>query len=168
MGRSARFLKDGVCYFVQTHSFMGQEILKADADYGHIMRLLKRYKARHGVRMYAYCLMPMAVYLITHPSDARQLPLFMQGVNQAYAMYFNRKYKSGGKVWQQRFKSTLIHNDQDLMSSIHLVESIPVQARRSNVPAEYPWSSCTYRILGSASIVDVMPPENSKVILNEA
>ena len=167
MPREARFLKNGVCYFVQTHSFMGKEIFRTDADYGRIMRILKKYKARYGVCLYAYCLLPTGVYLVIHPNDAFQLPLFMQGVNQAYAMYFNRKYQTGGKVWRQRFKSVLIQNDKDLMSSIHLVESIPVQKKRSLSPAEYPWSSCTYRILGSASIVDVMPPENSKVMLSE-
>ncbi|OGX36552.1 MAG: hypothetical protein A3C36_06015 [Omnitrophica WOR_2 bacterium RIFCSPHIGHO2_02_FULL_52_10] len=167
MGRSARFLKDGVCYFVQTHSFMGKEILKTDADYGRIMRTIKKYKVRYSVCLYAYCLVPTGVYLILHPNDALQLPLFMQGVKQAYALYFNRKYKTGGKVWHQRFKSALIYNDKDLVNAIQLVESIPVQERRSPSPAEYPWSSCTYRILGSASIVDAMPPENSKVIFSE-
>jgi putative transposase len=102
----------------------------------------------------------MRVYLIVHPHESRNLPLFMQGVNQSYAKYFNSKYNSSGKVWGQRYRSALIHNDKDLFDAVKLVEFIPVEKRRCYSPAEYPWSSCSLRILGSGGIVDTMPPEH--------
>jgi REP element-mobilizing transposase RayT len=166
MARTARFLKDGVCYYIQTHSFIGQEIFKAQADYYRIMQILKRYKMRYSVHIYAFCLMPADVYLIIHPSNSRHLPLFMQGVNQTYALYFNRRYKNEGKVWRQRYKSAVIQNDVDLFDAITLVEFIPVQRNQSRSPIEYPWSSSACRVLGSGSIVDTIPP-GSKVISSQ-
>jgi len=166
MARTARFLKDGVCYYVQTHSFVGQEIFKANVDYDRIMQILKRYKMRFSFHLYAYCLMPTDVSLIIHPSNARHLPLFMQGVNQTYALYFNKRYNNTGKVWRQRYKSTVIQNDADLLDAITLVEFTPVQRNQSRSPIEYPWSSSACRVLGTASIVDTMPPV-SKVISSQ-
>jgi len=166
MNRLARFLKDGVCYYIQTQSHLGKMIFKADSDYHQIIQLLKRYKLRCSVHIYAYCLMQTGVHLIVHPRDSQNLPLFMQGVNQTYAMYYNRKYGHAGKVWGQRYRSVMIYNDKDLIDSIKLVEFIPVKKRRSHSPVEYPWSSCTSRILGSDSILDTMPP-GSFVISDE-
>ena len=160
MGRKARFLKDGGCYYIQIQSFLGKEIFKEDHDYRWIIQLFRRYKLRYGVNVYAYCLLPMEVHLIVHPRESRNLPQFMQGVNQAYAKHFNCKYNHSGKVWGQRYRSALIHNDKDLVDAVKLVEFIPVEKKQSCSPTEYPWSSCSLRILGSGSIIDTMPPEN--------
>jgi len=159
MSRMARFLKDEVCYYVRSQSYRKQKIFKTKSDYEQYIRLLKKYKVRYQVNVYGYCLLSMEVYLIIHPSNSKNLPCFMQGLQQSYALYFNTRYNKAGKVWRQRFKSDLINNDSALVKCIKLVEFIPVQRYRSLTPMQYAWSSCSMRVLGSDKIVDSIPPE---------
>jgi REP element-mobilizing transposase RayT len=158
MGRSARFLRDGVGYYIQSHSYQNQNNFKAEADYEKYIQLVRKYKKRCCVSIYAYCITPTAVHLVVHPEDSGVLSSFMRGVNQSYALFFNRQYGCRGKVWGQRYKSDLICRDWDLFERIKAVEFIPAGIRLADFPLEYPWSSCACRVLGINGIVDAMPP----------
>lgn len=161
MVRIARFLKDGVCYYIRSQSYRRQTIFKTDSDYERYIRLLKKYKLRYRINIYGYCLLPATVHLIVHPSNSEKLPLFMQGMNQSYAMYFNVYYRRTGKVWGQRYKSNLICSDHELIQCIKMIEFLPIKTGQVNSPMEYAWSSCSFRVMGSDSIVDPMPPAGS-------
>lgn len=161
MVRMARFLKDGACYYIQSQSYRGQTIFKADSDYERYIRLLKKYKIRYDINIYGYCLLSTEVRLIVHPSDSGKMPVFMQGMNQSYAMYFNIFYHRTGKVWGQRYKSSLICSDHELIQCIKMIEFLPIKTGQVNSPMEYAWSSCSLRVMGSDSIVDPMPPVGS-------
>lgn len=164
MARMARFLKNGVCYYIRSQGYLSQTIFKIGPDYERYIQLLKKYKLRHQINIYGYCLLPTEVHLIAHPSDSDKLPLFMQGINQSYAMYFNMFYRRTGKVWGQRYKSQLICNDHRLSEYIKMIEFLPVQVKRVRSPVEYSWSSCSYRVMGSECIVDSMPPVGTNVV----
>ena len=161
MARMARFLKDGVCYNIQSQGYQNRTLFKADADYERYIQLLKKYKLRYQVSIYGFCLLPTSVHLIVHPSEVVKLPLFMQGINQSYAMYFNMSYRKTGKVWGQRYKSNLICDDFGLIEQLKMVEFLPVRISKVRSPMQYSWSSCSFRVMGSDSVVDSTPPVGS-------
>jgi len=161
MIRMARFLKDGVCYYIQTQGYQSRTIFKANSDYERYIQLLKKYKLRYQISIYGYCLLPTVVHLIVHPSDAEKLPLFMQGINQSYAVYFNMRNRRSGKVWGQRYKSYLICDDLGLIEQLKMVEFLPVRMNKVTSPMQYSWSSCSFRVMDFDSIVDSMPPVGS-------
>lgn len=161
MARTARFLKNGACYYICAQGCRNQPIFKEDGDYRHYVRLLRKYKRRFASLLYGYCLMPDSIHLIVHPRESYMLPAFMQGLHQSYALYFNARYRRTGKVWGQRYKSILLGADGDLVACVKSVEFLPVSDRAVQSPAHYPWSSCSHRILGQNSILDFMPPAQS-------
>jgi putative transposase len=158
MSRTARFLKDDVCYHVRSESHNNEKIFRSDEDYERFIQILRKYKLRFFVHIYGFCLMSRSVHLILHPKETRHLSNFMQGVNQSYTLYFNVKYKRHGRLWRERFKSVYLDNDYDLMNCIKYLEFIPVREKMANSPVEYPWSSCTFRVLGPKSVLDSRPP----------
>ncbi|MCK4882448.1 MAG: transposase [Candidatus Omnitrophica bacterium] len=157
MSRTARLLKDGSYYYVQTQSYKNQKVFKMDSDYEQYIKMLRKYKQRFAISIYAYCLTPAATYLVVHPSQSHKLPSFMQCMNQAYALFFNRRYNGIGKVWGQRYKSILIDNDHNLLGTVKSVEFIPVKEDRTPSPFGYQWSSCANRILGVGGLIDPLP-----------
>lgn len=71
----------------------------------------------------AYCLMPNHFHLLCKEKINSGITMFMKKLLTAYAMYFNKKYKRSGILFQGRFKSE--HADDDrylkyLYSYIHL------------------------------------------------
>ena len=89
--------------------------------------------------------MPNHVHLILFPNEARKLGKIMQGVNQAYAIWFNKKYIKVGHLWQGRYKSMVVQNHKYLLECLEYIESNPIRAGICNSPFEYPWSSWQVR-----------------------
>jgi len=71
----------------------------------------------------AYCLMPNHFHILVHEKVENGISLFMQKVSTAYTMYFNKKYKRSGALFEGRFRAKHIDNDPYLkymFSYIHL------------------------------------------------
>jgi len=70
-----------------------------------------------------YCLMPNHFHLLLTEKEEGGISKFMQKLSTAYSMYFNKKYKRTGSLFEGKFKSQ--HADTDkylkyLFSYIHL------------------------------------------------
>ena len=71
----------------------------------------------------AFCLMKNHFHLLVKEKKEGGITLFMRKFLTAYSMYFNKKYKRNGKLWQGVFKSSHLNNDNYLKyiySYIHL------------------------------------------------
>ncbi len=71
----------------------------------------------------AYCLMPNHFHLLVYEKVDNGISKYMLKLLTAYSMYFNKKYKRTGGLYEGSFKSTLIDSDRYLKymySYIHL------------------------------------------------
>ena len=71
----------------------------------------------------AYCIMPNHFHLIITQHGEGNISKFIQKVTTAYVMYYNKKYKHSGSLFEGKFKSEHIDNDRYLkylFSYIHL------------------------------------------------
>ena len=73
----------------------------------------------------AYCLMPNHFHLLLTQKEIREnnISKFMQKLSTAYVMYYNKKYKRTGGLFEGKFKSQHVPNDEYLkymFSYIHL------------------------------------------------
>jgi hypothetical protein len=69
------------------------------------------------------------------------LSKILQGINQSYTTYFNRKYKTVGHLFQGRYKAILCDRDEYLVSLVKYIHLNPVRAKMVKSPDEYQWSS---------------------------
>ncbi len=65
----------------------------------------------------------------------------MQGINQRYTMYFNRKYKTVGHLFQGRYKAVLCDRDAYLLLLVKYIHMNPVRAKIVEDISKYQWSS---------------------------
>jgi putative transposase len=71
----------------------------------------------------AYCLMPNHFHLLVTQVEDNGVSKFMQKITTAYVMYFNKKYKRTGSLFEGKFKTEHVDNDRYLKylySYIHL------------------------------------------------
>ena len=71
----------------------------------------------------AYCLMPNHFHILITEIDNGGISKFMQKLSTAYSMYYNKKYKRIGGLFEGKFKSQHANNDRYLkylFSYIHL------------------------------------------------
>jgi putative transposase len=73
--------------------------------------------------------------------------------NLLYTQYINRKYKRSGRLWQNRFFSTVVEQEPYLWAVARYIECNPVRAGLVRKPEQYRWSSCKAHIEGNGDDV---------------
>ncbi len=56
------------------------------------------------------------------------LSKFVRQLNMNYAIYFNKKYKRSGHLWQGRFKSWFVTDEAYLYTLMCYIEQNPIKA----------------------------------------
>jgi putative transposase len=140
MARKPRIEYEGAFYHVITRGNQRQRVFKGSDDFQKYINLLAFYKERYKYSLYAYVLMSNHLHLLI---ETRTIPLskILQGINQSYTMYFNRKYKTVGHLFQGRCKVILCDKDAYLLSLIKYIHLNPVRANIAKAAGEYRWSS---------------------------
>ena len=116
-----------------------KNVFKSDDDKNKFLEILCKACKLHKVDIHAYCLMDNHYHLLIETS-LENLSLFMRQVNSNYAIYFNKRYKRVGHLWQGRYKSWYIINDDYLYSLFKYIEYNPVDAKIANNIGEYPFT----------------------------
>jgi putative transposase len=88
------------------------------------------------------------VHLLLEPEEDGDLGRFMQSVGRRYVRYVNDTYQRSGTLWEGRYKSAVVSQDEYLIACSRYIELNPVRAGMVTHPADYPWSSYPYRALG--------------------
>jgi REP element-mobilizing transposase RayT len=110
-----------------------------DRDYQVYLERLAHYHLRCGVRIYAYCLMPNHVHLLAEVSST-PLSKFMQGVQQSFTQYFNRRHRKNGHLFQGRYHAIVCDKDEYLLTLVRYIHLNPVRAKLVRKPEAYPYS----------------------------
>ena len=141
MPRAARRLIDGGTYHVLTRGNNGQMVFHHEADYQRYLRILSGCLKAHQMRLHHFALMPNHVHLILRVPIGTTLSTVMQRLNLTYTLYYRKRYRYAGYLWQGRFKSLLIDRESYLLECGRYVELNPVRAGLTDDPGAYPWSS---------------------------
>jgi REP element-mobilizing transposase RayT len=140
MARKPRIEFEGAFYHVITRGNQRQKVFKNKDDFLKYLDILSNYKMRYKYFLYAFVLMNNHVHLLI---ETQEIPLskILQGINQSYTTYFNRKYKTVGHLFQGRYKAILCDRDEYLLSLVKYIHLNPVRAGIVKTPDEYQWSS---------------------------
>ena len=130
-------------YHVINRGVEQRVIFKEAEDYKYFEELLCTYAPSYGVTIHNYCLMSNHYHLLIEIEDG-MLSKFMRQINMNYAIYFNKKNRRSGHLWQGRFKSWFVTDDAYLYTLILYIEQNPVKAKIVRKPEEYHYSTAHY------------------------
>lgn len=91
---------------------------KADTTYQEkdkIIKLLRMNNFSDQIFLLAYCLMPNHYHFLIKQSEHNSIDHFIRSIGTRYSMYFNRKYKRVGPLYQGVYKAVLISNNEQLL-----------------------------------------------------
>ncbi len=92
---------------------------------GKIIKLLRLNNFAQEIILFAYCLMPNHFHLLIKQKGAGSIDKLMNSLGTRYTMYFNRKYKRVGPLYQGVYKAVIVGDDEQLL---HLSRYIHKQA----------------------------------------
>lgn len=101
-----------------------------------ILKLLRLNNFNKEIVLIAYCLMPNHFHFFVKQNSLGTIDKFMNSLGTRYTMYFNRKYKRVGHLYQGVYKAVLLRTDEQF---IYLSKYIHKQALKlKNQPSSYP------------------------------
>ena len=68
------------------------------------------------------------------------LSAFVQSVKQRFSVWFNKRHKRKGTLWEERFKSVVAMGPEAVVSVAAYIDLNPVRAGLAEDPADYAWS----------------------------
>lgn len=92
------------------------------------------------IELLAYCLMPNHFHLLIKQNTLEGMKKLMSKVLTTYSMYFNKRYKRVGHLFQGRYKAALIESDSYLLHVSRYIHLNPTELT-GTVPVNYPHSS---------------------------
>ena len=128
-------------YHVLNRGNNRQIVFAEEQDYLHYLEILKRYKEKFNFKIFAYCLMTNHIHLLLKTSLEGTISQIMKAITIAHTRHYHFKYNTSGHIWQGRFKSPLVSNDEYLLAVMRYVEQNPLRAGMVDDPKNYPWSS---------------------------
>jgi len=115
------------------------KVYRSDEDKEKYLEILCKACANYKVNVHDYCLMDNHYHLLVE-TTSENLSLFMRQINANYAIYFNKKYKRSGHLWQGRYKSWYIINEKYLYDLFRYIEHNPIKAKMAKRVGEYPFT----------------------------
>lgn len=153
MPRRARIALPNVPVHLIQRGNNRQPCFFADEDYRRYLDWLAEYADRTQCRIHAYALMTNHVHLLLTSERADAGGALMKALGQRYVQYVNRVYRRSGTLWEGRFRSCLVQEEDYLLACQRYIELNPVRAGMVTHPAEYRWSSYRVNAHGEADRV---------------
>jgi REP-associated tyrosine transposase len=117
MARPLRVAVPGAWYHVVARGIDRRIIFPGEAYYRKFEELLAILPERFGARLHTYVLMPNHYHLQIE-TPRLNLSEAIRWLNISYAIWFNRKRRRNGPLWQGRFKA-VIHDPGEAGWTIH-------------------------------------------------
>ncbi len=118
--------------FVGFHHVVNRGVARCDIylcreDREIFLDILCKACEAYKINIHDYCLMDNHYHLLIETTK-ENLSLFMRQINSNYAIYFNRKYERVGHLWQGRYKSWYVFDEDYLYKLFRYIEHNPVKA----------------------------------------
>lgn len=174
MPRTARSIEGGTVYHVLNRGNAGMQLFHKPGDYEAFQRVLEEGLERYPVELFTYCLMPNHWHLVVRPKTDQALGRLMGWVGVTHVRRHHEHYhlRGGGHLYQGRFKSLPVAEDEYFLALCRYVEANPLRAKLAKRAEGWRWSGFWWRKYGGEGIIlspwPVDRPRNWTTVLHAA
>lgn len=138
MPRKARAHSSTGIYHITLRGINRRFLFNDEKDFAYFTGALRRLKTKTGATFYACCLMDNHVHLLMKEGHGG-ICKDMNHLCSSYAAYYSKKYETYGYVFQDRFHSTPVEDDDYFYTCLEYIYENPVEAGIVEKPEDYRW-----------------------------
>ena len=160
MPRRLRLASGGYAYHVLNRAVARERIFRKARDFEAFEEVIEQAKARLPMRVLAWRAMPTHWHFVLWPRGDGDLSEFMRWLTVTHTQRWHAAHLTSGTgaLYQGRFKSFPIQEDDHLFTVLRYVERNPLRANLVQEAAAWRWSSLWHRVHGGDSgLVDDGP-----------
>lgn len=140
MSRPLRISFDNAVYHITARGNRRDKIFYSDGDKKIFLQKMDQTFLKYSFLCYAYCLMDNHYHLFIK-TPLSNISQGMHYLNASYANYFAAKYKTNGPLFQGRYKSLLVDEDNYALALSSYIHLNPLRAGLTKNLEEHTWSS---------------------------
>jgi putative transposase len=147
MPRQARKAPGGVVYHVLNRANGRLRLFKKEDDFLAFEKVLQLAHERVPIRILDWCLMSNHWHFVLYPKSEGELTAFMRWLTLTHAQRWKHAHAAvgHGHLYQGRFKSFPIEQDEHLLTVLRYVERNPLRAKMAKRAQDWRWGSCHVR-----------------------
>ncbi len=148
MARRFRCSDAGYVYHVLNRAVGRATLFSKGGDYAAFEKILRQAWERFGMRLLSYVIMPNHWHLVLWPQEAGTLSDYVQWLTVTHVRRWHAHYHSGGTgpIYQGRFKSFPVQEDDHLLTLGRYVERNALRAKLVKRAENWRWSSLWQRV----------------------
>jgi putative transposase len=137
----------GIVYHVLNRANGRLRLFKKDEDFEGFERVLLEAHRRVPIRILSWCLMSNHWHFVLWPKSDGELTRFMRWLTLTHAQRWKHSHDAvgHGHLYQGRFKSFPIEQDEHLLTVLRYVERNPVRAGAAKRAENWRWGSSFVR-----------------------
>ena len=130
MPRRPRICPADVCFHVLNRAVARLTLFEKQEDYEAFDRVLEEAFERQPLPIFAYSVMPNHWHFVVRPKTDEQLSDFFRWLTHTHTMRWHAHYRTQrtGHLYQGRFKTFAIEEDEHLLTVLRYVERNPLRA----------------------------------------
>ncbi len=142
MPRKARkyIIAPGVSYHIVCRGNNEKRIFRSVRDRKRLLKIIEETKRKYPFYLYSYSLMSNHYHLEIETIE-ESISKIMHRINFLYAIYFRKKYKISGHLFQDRYFSNIIEKESYFCEVARYIELNAVRAGLVEKPEDYRWAS---------------------------
>ena len=152
MPRTARAIEAGTVYHVLNRGNARMRIFHKAGDYRAFETVLAEGLERYPVDLFTYCLMPNHWHLVVRPNTDEALGRWMGWIGVTHVRRHHEHYhtRGGGHLYQGRFKSFPVAEDEHFLTLCRYVEANPLRAGLVKRAQDWAWSRAGRKLQNDA------------------
>ena len=140
MPRTARERSSTGIYHIMLRGINRQSIFEDEEDNEKFLQTLVECKLVCGFKIYGYCLMGNHVHLLLKVGK-EELGQIFKRIGSRYVYWYNWKHRRSGHLFQDRFKSEAVEDDNHFLTALRYIHQNPIKAGLCEKLDTYKWSS---------------------------
>ena len=157
MSRKLRVFEPNRVYHVFNRRTDRQLLFPSSNAFDDFLHLMAIGRERYKIRICSYCLMDshwhQAIWI--REAGATSVVRYLQWLSANHAMRFRIRSdtRGFGHVYQDRYKSLVVHDDAHYLRLIRYIEANPLAAGLVDRAEHWPWSATSERVNGRRHIL---------------
>lgn len=135
MPRQQRLDIPGLVYHVIARGIDRSEIFRDDRDRERFLGRLGELLGQTGTRLFAWCVLSSHFHLLVRRGD-QPLSLLMRRLMTGHAVRFNLRHGRSGHLFQNRYKSILVEEEEYFLQLVRYIHLNPVRAGLISTPQQ--------------------------------
>lgn len=143
MPRRPRVCPAGVCFHVLNRAVARLPLFEKPEDYEAFERVVEEAHEREPLPIFSYCVMPNHWHFVVRPKTKHQVTRFFRWLTNTHTMRWHAHHhtEGTGHLYQGRFKTFPIEEDDHLLTVLRYVERNPLRAGLCDRAEDWQWGS---------------------------